>query len=139
MKNNSLKHIRAHMRDIEEQYREKERQFLDSHIVTDEHGEEVFHSGVSVGEMIAVELAAKGRYAINMGGERPCEMDYMASMGKQFPKVEQEAAMLFNKMTMKPVMEEKDLQERYEKMIVFFRYNSQSDLSQADFVKRAIA
>lgn len=75
----------------------------------------------SVGDMMAVAMAAAEMSICDFAGRVPCETDYLAISGAVFPSSVTRAEMEeFNRQTLKPVMEEADDVARYRKIATFF-------------------
>lgn len=84
--------------------------------------EPVHGFGCNVGELLAAEMAAAGTQALVLGGQTPCETDYLAASGATFPADVPRAELeKFNRETLREVMDEKTEMERYAAIATFFR------------------
>ena len=83
--------------------------------------EPVHGFGCNVGELMAAEMAAAGTQALVLGGQTPCETDYLAASGATFPVDVPRAEMdEFNRRTLRPEMDEADEFARYAAIAKFF-------------------
>lgn len=84
--------------------------------------EPVHGFGCNVGELMAAEMAAAGTQALVLGGQTPCETDYLVARGAKFPVDVPRAEMdEFNRRTLRPEMDEADEQARYAAIAEFWR------------------
>jgi len=76
----------------------------------------------NVGDAMSAALAAAGTLAIVVGGQTPCETDYLAAQGAVFPAdVPLEELERFNRETLSEEMDEAAEHRRYEKIAGFWR------------------
>lgn len=75
----------------------------------------------SVGDMMAIAIAAAGGSICDYAGRIHCMTDYLAISGATFPSdVSKEEMERFNRDTLKPEMDESDERARYVAIASFF-------------------